>query len=97
MKAGRWEAREAVLHKGKDGEEQAYDPEQTQSNKRKLVDQCREQEKDHTDAAGGSGVFWGGCCKGACRLSPRKRMISSEYLTKIISDVAEKKKNAGTV
>lgn len=38
-------SREAVLHKGKDGEEQAYDPEQTQNNKRKLVDQCREQEK----------------------------------------------------
>ena len=36
----------------------AYDPEQTQSNKRKLVDQCREQEKT-TEAAGGSGVFSG--------------------------------------
>ena len=38
-------SREAVLHKGKDGKEQAYDLEQTQSNKRKLVDHCREQEK----------------------------------------------------
>ena len=69
-------SREAVLHKGKDGEEQAYDPEQTQSNKRKLVDHCREQEKTIR------------LCRRGIRLNPEGR--EQEVICQIISDVAEK-------
>ena len=80
-------SREAVLHKGKDGEEQAYDPEQTQSNKRKLVDQCREQEKT-IRMLRAEVEFFRELCRRGIQLSPEGR--DHEVICQIISDVAEK-------
>ena len=80
-------SREAVLHKGKDGEEQAYDPEQTQSNKRKLVDQCREQEKT-IRMLRAEVEFFRELCRRGIQLGPEGR--DHEVICQIISDVAEK-------
>ena len=80
-------SREAVLHKGKDGNEQAYDPEQIQSNKRKLVDHCREQEKT-IRMLRAEVEFFRELCRRGIQLSPEGR--EQEVICQIISDVAEK-------
>lgn len=80
-------SQEAVLHKGKDGNEQAYDLDQTQSNKRKLVDHCREQEKT-IRMLRAEVEFFRELCRRGIRLSPEGR--DHEVICQIISDVAEK-------
>ena len=85
-------SREAVLHKGEEpGKQQdaagKYDLEQIKSNKRKLVDHCREQEKI-IRMLKAEVEFFREFCRRGIGVNPEGR--EHEVICQIISDVAEK-------
>lgn len=85
-------SREAVLHKGETLEEQQetagkYDLEQIKSNKRKLVDHCREQEKT-IRMLKAEVEFFRELCRRKIQITPEEN--EHEVICQIISDVAEK-------
>ena len=82
-------SRRAVLHKGEETEELAESGsfEQIRSNKRKLVDHCREQEKT-IRMLKAEVEFFRELCRRGLQVSLEGR--ENEVICQIISDVAEK-------